>query len=191
MHFDHSTGNAAINKGLSVGGATRITQTLSVGGLITGDASGLTNVPAATTGTVIALSQTLSVGGATTLTGTLSVGGASPTFHTASVSTYMKLQTDAVNGQAMITTLNDNGDYTFGTNSDDSWGIYDNNATAYRLIVDTSGNVNLYNSLSVSGTSLIDNIHIGKHATASGDSSIGFFSHSSANSSCRICFGTK
>ena len=83
----------------------------------------------------------------------------------------------------MITTLNDSGSYTFGTVSDDTWGIFDNNAVAYRLKVNTSGNLDLYNSLSVSGTSLIDNVHIGKHATASGDSSIGFFSHSSANSS--------
>ena len=33
----------------------------------------------------------------------------------------------------MITTLNDSGSYTFGTATDDTWGIYDNNAGAYRL----------------------------------------------------------
>ena len=62
---------------LSIGIATRIAQTLSVGGVITGDASGLTNVPSATSGTTLALTQTLSVGGAIKFTGAVDIAGSS------------------------------------------------------------------------------------------------------------------
>ena len=101
------------------------------------------------------ISQTLSIGGATTITGTLSVGGASPTFDS-NTNNYLRLSTTLTDGQAMITTLNDSGSYTFGTATDDTWGIYDNNATAYRLKVNTSGNLNLYNSLSVGSDTTIN-----------------------------------
>ena len=46
-----------------------------------------------------------------------------------------------------------------------------------------TGAARLASTLSVAGTSLIDNVHIGKHATESGNSAIGFFSHSNASSS--------
>jgi hypothetical protein len=60
---------------LSVGKQTVLASTLSVGGVITGDASGLTNVPAATTGTVLALTQTLSVGANVMISKQLNVRG--------------------------------------------------------------------------------------------------------------------
>ena len=132
-------------------------------------------------GTTI-LRQTLSVGGATTLTGTLSLGGFANLTAGLYVSSNSSADSDGIefrhsNGTQGVG-IGHNTIYATGGNPNQELGLKGRGNSG----VVSKDHFKVASSLSVASASLIDNIHIGQHATGGG-SSVGFISHSSASSS--------
>ena len=156
--------------------------TLSVSGVITGDGSGLSNIPSSTSGTSLSLTQSLSIGGATTITGTLSLGGFANLTAGLYVSSNSSADSDGIefrhsNGTQGVG-IGHNTIYATGSNTNQELGLKGRGNSG----VVSKDHFKVASSLSVASASLIDNIHIGQHATGGG-SSVGFISHSSASSS--------
>ena len=131
-------------------------------------------------GTTI-LRQTLSVGGATTLTGTLSLGGFANLTAGLYVSSNSSADSDGIefrhsNGTQGVG-IGHNTIYATGGNPNQELGLKGRGNSG----VVSKDHFKVASSLSVASASLIDNIHIGQHATGGG-SSVGFISHSSASS---------
>ena len=126
---------------------------------------------------------TLDVVGTSKITQTLSLGGFANLTAGLYVSSNASADSDGIefrhsNGTQGVG-IGHNTIYATGGNPNQELGLKGRGNSG----VVSKDHFKVASSLSVASASLIDNIHIGQHATASGDSSIGFISHSSASSS--------